>query len=84
MSPVHFFFEMRLSEAAAYLRGMERREREAWERARWVVYSNLAPWSKEVTEPADVGKFPWEKEEAAPIDEEELKRLRERARKMSI
>ncbi len=86
MSPAYFFYRMTWTEAAACLRGLERREREAWERTRWDVWASLRPWSKEL-EVTDVMRFPWEDEAdeaggTAATDEREIERIRQLAKTM--
>lgn len=87
MSPAYFFYRMTWTEAAAYLRGLERREREAWERTRWEVWASLRPWSKGL-EAGDVMRFPWEDETgdeadgAAETDVREIERIRQLAKTM--
>lgn len=85
VSPDHFFYAMTMSEAAAFLRGLDAREHAAWERARWQVWASLKPYTKKDLEPQDVMRFAWEDvaAEAEPIDEGELERIREVARRMS-
>ena len=74
MSPSHFFYAMTFGEAAAFLRGLERRDRQAWEQTRMVVRGMGGDW-----------KFPWDDEkEAVEIDENEVNDLRERIKKVKI
>lgn len=75
-----------MAEAAAYMRGMELREREAWERTRRVMWAALRPHTrKEDFEPTDVIKFPWEKDfiDTSEVDEKELERIRNLAQKIA-
>ena len=64
MSPEYFKRELRPYEAEAFLKGVEQAERAAWEQTRSVMYSNLAPWSKNL-KVSDVMEFAWDKERAA-------------------
>lgn len=64
MTPEYFKRELRPYEAEAFLKGVEQAERAAWEQTRGVMYSNLAPWSKNL-KPTDVIEFAWDKERAA-------------------
>lgn len=64
MAPEYFKRELRPYEAEAYLKGVEQAERAAWEQTRSVMYSNLAPWSKNL-KVSDVMEFAWDKERAA-------------------
>lgn len=86
MSPAYFFYKMTMAEAAAYMRGMELREREEWERTRRVMWAALRPHtSKEDFEPTDVIKFPWEKDfiDTSKVNEKELGRIRNLAKKFA-
>ena len=73
VSPTHFFYEMTFGECAAFLRGMERRDRMAWDQSRMVAGAMGAKI-----------KFPWDDEktsEAKVADEKEIERIRELAKK---
>ena len=63
------------AEAAAFLRGLERRERSEWERVRMLMKG----LGHRLT-------FPWDNEhaEAEEIDMDEVNRLRERAKKIKL
>lgn len=56
-------------EAEAYLRGLERRKRAGWEQARYIVFSYLHLWVKELSID-DMPTFSWEKEKDDPKEEE--------------
>ena len=64
MAPEYFKRELRPYEAEAFLKGVEQAQRDSWEQTRSVMYSNLAPWSKDL-KPKDVMEFAWDKERAA-------------------
>ena len=94
MSPSHFFYNMTLGECAAYIRGMQRKERERWEQTRMIMYAVVQSNSTKELDPEDVMKFAWDKESPAMSEEErmqrrldeerELSELRERAKKMRL
>lgn len=86
MSPAYFFYKMTMAEAAAYMRGLELREREEWERTRRVMWAALRPHTrKKDFEPTDVIKFPWEKDfiDTSEVNEKELGRIRNLAKKFA-
>lgn len=71
VSPTHFFYDMTFNECAAYLRGLERRDRTAWEQARMAASAMGAKI-----------KLPWDNEkESIIVDEKEIERLKELAKK---
>ena len=81
MSPDYFRFRLSSFEARAYLRGMSRRYRAAWEQARYIAYYAAAPHCKDFDADKMV-KFPWE-DNVSPETlgddwKEELEALRER------
>lgn len=74
VSPDHFFYDMTFGEAAAYLRGLERRDRQSWEQTRMIVRGMGGNW-----------KLPWDDEaKAVEIDEKEVEDLRKRIKKVKI
>lgn len=74
MSPAHFFYAMSFCEAAAFIRGMERKDKQEWERARMIAGCMGAEF-----------KLPWDDEkEAVEIDENEVKDLRERIKRVTL
>lgn len=84
MSPEYFAHTLTIYEAELYCRGLRRRERGAWHRARYVSYYAAAPHCKNFT-PDKMGKFDWEEPKEEQMSEEEQMRelaaLRERVRK---
>lgn len=73
MSPAYFFYSMTFHEAAAYLRGLENRDRLGWEQSRMAASAMGAKI-----------KLPWDNERRSEIlktDEKEIKRIRELAKK---
>ena len=74
VSPTHFFYAMTFGEAAAYLRGLEQRDRMAWEQTRQLMRGMGKEW-----------KLPWDEERSeVVIDEKEVEDLRERIKKVKI
>lgn len=73
VSPSHFFYDMTFPEAAAYLRGMESKEKHEWEKIR-VVMGGLG---KELN-------LPWDKGGVVEVDETELERLRELSKNIKL
>lgn len=86
MSPTHFFYEMTFGEAAAYMRGMQQRERDEWERMRCVMWAAIMPHSKKKLDYQDIVTFAWEKEhiDTSQVDEGELERIREMAKNIKL
>lgn len=86
MSPTHFFYEMTFSEASAYIRGMQLRERDEWERTRRMMWAAIMPHSKKELEYRDVLRFDWDDEhiDTTKVDEGELKRIRELAKTIKL
>lgn len=85
ISPDYFFDSMTFSECAAFIRGMNRKEQEAWERTRMMMYTIAQVNSTESLTPELLFPFPWDEErEPIKIDENELKELRERAKKWNM
>lgn len=83
ISPDYFFDSMTFNECATFIRGMNRKEQEAWERTRMMMYTIAQVNSTESLTPELLFPFPWdEKREPIKIDENELKELRERAKNM--
>lgn len=67
---------MPVSEAEAYVRGVQRRYRPGWEQARLVAFCVLRPWSKDLRID-DVMRFPWSEEESVETmsEDEELRAI---------
>lgn len=84
VSPAYFFDSMSLGECAAFLRGMHRREQDAWERTRMLMYTMCQVNSTKELEPTDVLRFPWD--EDAPMEdaasEEDIEALRKKAKEL--
>ena len=76
VSPTHFFYSMTLREAAAYLRGLERKDRQSWEQVRMIA---CAMGGKV--------KFPWNNENSEQrqeIDQKELERVKNLAKTIKL
>lgn len=86
MSPAHFFYNMTWAEAAAYIRGMDAREKEEWERTRRIMMAVVQPHSKKKLDPEDVLKFTWDKDyvDTRKVDKNELGRIRKLAKKIKL
>ena len=86
VSPTHFFYEMTFVEAAAYMRGLQSRERDEWERARRLMWASIMPHSKKKLEYQDIMKFAWDEDyvDTTKVDEGELERIRELAKKIKL
>lgn len=86
VSPTHFFYEMTWAEAAAYMRGLQMREREEWERTRAMMWAAIMPHSKKKLEYKEIMKFSWEDEavtDKAP-DEGDIERIKELAKRIKL
>lgn len=58
-------------------------ERQAWERNRFLVYTNIQMNSKKKILPTDVLKFAWDKtEENTTITNEEISRLKNKSKEI--
>ena len=84
MDPIYFAHTLTFYEAELFCRGLRRRERGAWERARYVAYHAAAPHCKGLS-PDKMRRFPWEREEVKEKQSEEealreIEVLREYAR----
>lgn len=83
VSPDHFFYNMDFAECAAFMRGLQRKDRNEWERARCIMWAALAPHCKGVKNFTDVMRFPWDDEEKkTEVDVKELDRIRNIAKKL--
>lgn len=81
MSPEYFMHALTFWEAVLFAKGVHRRYRSQWETARYVAFYAAAPHCKNFHF-EDMGKFPWEKKDEAPVDKEqelrEIEALRRR------
>lgn len=86
VSPSHFFYEMTFAEAAAYMRGLNLKDRDEWERTRKIMWAAIMPHSKKKLDFQDIMKFPWDEEyiDTKKVDEGELERIRELAKKIKL
>lgn len=75
MDPGYFTHELSFYEAELFCRGLRRRERGAWERARYNAYYSAAPHCKNFRFD-DMRKFPWEEDDGMP-QKSEKERLEE-------
>lgn len=84
MSPAYFFDNMTFEECAAFLRGMQRKEQDEWERTRMLMYCICQVNSTKELIPSDILAFPWDEVQEVEIDENEIKELRERAKMIQV
>ena len=86
LSPTYFFYEMTWAEVAAFMRGMQLRERDEWERTRYMMWAAIMPHSKKKLDYQDVMKFTWDNDyvDTTKVDEKELERIRELAKKIKL
>jgi hypothetical protein len=77
---------MTFSEAAAFMRGMQMRERDEWERTRRLMWAAIMPHSKKKLDFQDIMKFTWDEDyvDTTKVDEGELERIRELAKKIKL
>lgn len=59
MDPIYFARALSFPEAAAFIRGLEMRRREAWEQARYIAFFAVRPHLKDF-EFKDMPRFTWE------------------------
>ena len=76
VSPSHFFYDMTFSEAAAFLRGLQRKEKEEWEKVRRIAYYIVQVNSTKEWTPQEVMPFVWDEKKEVVVDESEIERLR--------
>ena len=80
MSPEYFTTTLSFFEAELFCRGLRRRERGAWERARYISFYSAMPHLKNFKFD-NMHKFPWEEERGdespSKSKEEELRELKE-------
>ena len=83
VSPSYFFYKMTFPEAAAFMRGQSRKQREEWEHTRRLMWAMLAPHSKKKLELEDIKIFEDEnsKAEAKEVDAKEIERIKEIAKR---
>ena len=90
MSPDYFGSRLTAYEAAAYVRGLARRYRAAWEQARYTSFHAAAPHCTKEFTFESLGKFSWEDDSSDNGEEfnegwndeawsDEITKLRERA-----
>jgi hypothetical protein len=77
---------MTFGEAAAFMRGMQQKERDEWERTRRLMWAAIMPHSKKKLEYQDVMKFSWDEDyvDTTKVDEGELGRIRELAKTIKL
>jgi hypothetical protein len=77
---------MTFADAAAYMRGLLLRERDEWERTRRLMWAAIMPHSKKKLDFQDIMKFVWDDEyvDTTKVDEGELERIRELAKRIKL
>ena len=75
---------MTFGEVKTFLTGFNLRNREAWEQTRIIGYIIAQSNSTKKLEQTDILRFPWDEEdkEAATVTDDEMKRLREKAKQV--
>ena len=82
VSPSYFFYNMTFPEAAAFMRGLNRKQREEWEHTRRLMWAILVPHSKKKLTLSDIKIFEDENaENNKEIDAKEIERLKQVARR---
>lgn len=74
---------MTLAEVESFLEGLNRRNRDAWEQTRLLGYIIAQSNSTKTLKQTDILRFPWDNEEEkedASVTEDEMKRLRDKAK----
>lgn len=84
ISPSYFLDRMTFGEVEMFLTGFNLRNREAWEQTRIIGYIIAQSNSTKKLEQTDILRFPWDEEdkEAATVTDDEIKRLREKAKQV--
>ena len=72
---------MTFGEVEMFLTGFNLRNREAWEQTRIIGYIIAQSNSTKKLEQTDILRFPWDRE-AATVTDDEIKRLREKAKQV--
>lgn len=68
-------------EAKALIDNSYMKHKDLWEAARLNAFYSVVPYSSKKIELNDIIKFNWDKEEANQIDENEIERLKQEAKK---
>lgn len=81
VSPDYFMDRMQWYEVEACLRGLERSERAAWERTRYVCYVTAQVQSRKRLKPSDVLRFEWDGERKGDtgMSNEDVERLKKKS-----
>lgn len=81
MPPQHFLHHLLPFEALAYLKGMARRHRVAWEQSRYIAFHSVKPYADKGFGIEQMGKFSWEREPVnTEVKNRELAELRREIR----
>ena len=80
LSPAYVLDHMQLYEAKALLKYSDYSSRDSWEQSRLVAYLIAQTNSTKKMKPSDIIKFSWDNEEHNGISNEEIERLRNKAK----
>ena len=80
LSPAYVLDHMQLYEAKALLKYSDYSSRDSWEQSRLVAYIIAQVNSTKKMRPTDIMKFKWDDEEHIGISNDEIERLRNKAK----
>ena len=80
LSPAYVLDHMQLYEAKALLKYSDYSSRDSWEQSRLVAYIIAQVNSTKKMRPIDIMKFKWDDEEHNEISNDEIERLRNKAK----
>lgn len=80
LSPAYVLDHMQLYEAKALLKYSDYSSRDSWEQSRLVAYLIAQTNSTKKMKPSDIIKFSWDNEEHTGISNDEIERLRNKAK----
>ena len=80
LSPAYVLDNMQLYEARALLKYSDYSSRDSWEQSRLVAYLIAQTNSTKKMKPSDIIKFSWDNEEHTGISNDEIERLRNKAK----
>ena len=80
LSPAYVLDNMQLYEAKALLKYSDYSSRDSWEQSRLVAYLIAQTNSTKKMKPSDIIKFSWDNEEHTGISNDEIERLRNKAK----
>jgi len=68
-----FLYGLALWEIRSIIRGYRKRERTAWETARWQTFLILTAMGSKVSQPTDLAEFPWDARHRRQQTEEDMR-----------